>query len=93
MQFVSALETESLVVEDSRISGEDATRIAYSYLLAPEGPHQRFPRLMNVLADLVPREDRILVFLFGAEAGDFERGAAVYEQLLRTVRWSAPAGE
>jgi RsiW-degrading membrane proteinase PrsW (M82 family) len=93
IQFVSALETESLTVEDSSIGGEKATRIVYSYLRETESPRRRFPRLIQVQADLVQRDGRILVFIYGAEAGVFERGEAVYERLLQTVRWGTPKGE
>ena len=93
IRFVSALETESLTVEDTSIGGVKATRIAYSYLSGAGNPSQRFPRLIQVLADLVQRDGFILVFIYGAEAGDFERGEAAYERLLQTVRWDTPTGE
>lgn len=87
MQFVEVMETESMTVEYGQVSGEKSTRIVYSYLQDSQGIQEPFPQLIQVYADLVPRDSYLVIFVYRASAEYFFQGKDLYEKLLRSVRW------
>ncbi len=87
MQFVEAGETESMNVENRKVSGENATRITYSYILESEDIREPFPRLIQAYVDLFPRGNYFVVFVYRASAEYFSQGQDMYAKLLRSVRW------
>jgi RsiW-degrading membrane proteinase PrsW (M82 family) len=74
------------------IAGKRGLRVRYAFLTPPADRLSGLPELQWGCTDIVPGEDRTVVLTYRAAPDVFAREQAVYDDLLRTLRWSRPGG-
>jgi RsiW-degrading membrane proteinase PrsW (M82 family) len=89
LQFVETVTPTSFLVENIIISGKKGYRVAYSTVEKKDPPSENlFPRFIQMYTDILIADKTIFTFTYKAEASQFKEGLAIYDDILKSLRWS-----
>jgi RsiW-degrading membrane proteinase PrsW (M82 family) len=88
LQYVESVTPTSFLVENIIISGKKVYRIAYSSLKSDQTKEDLFPSFIKVYTDILITENHIFTFTYQAESSQFKEGLAVYNNILKSLKWS-----
>jgi hypothetical protein len=88
LRYVEAANPTSFLVENIVISGKKAYRVAFSYMEKTQSKENLFPNFIKVYTDIFVTENNIISFTYKAEASQFREGLAVYNTILKSLKWN-----
>jgi RsiW-degrading membrane proteinase PrsW (M82 family) len=88
LRYVEGANPTSFLVENIVISGKKAYRVAFSYMEKTQSKENLFPNFIKVYTDIIITENNIISFTYKADASQFREGLAVYNTILKSLKWN-----